>query len=198
MEFDGEFAITFGILSEYFEAQPSAGLTEVYYQAFKHWEYEDFKKGCERVMDKRVYKGLPKIPEIKEAIYGNLEDRAALAYHTMINALKRVGSWQTVIFEDGAIGQAIDAMGGWEYVNNITIDEWKFRRKDFESLYIAHTNRGDTKPFTCFGLFDKINGTSGHISQNKPILITRSGEHSEVERSPEEQKLLPGGGVKAA
>ncbi len=189
-----EFYCIFRVMSEYYGAHPSNSLMEIYWQAFKSWTTEDFQKACNAVMFTKKFRDqrqpLPLIPEIIEAVFGKPEDRAALAYHTLVEAMRRIGSWETVIFEDGAIGQAIDAMGGWEYVNGITIEEWKFRRRDFESLYLAHTNRGDNEPVTCPGAFDKINGTTGYEGRNKPILVTRDRKFLEYEKPKTSPRLL--------
>ena len=177
-----QFSIIFGILAEYFGAQPSKGLTKIYYESFKKWREEEFKRACEIVMRSRVYNGLPKIADIVEAIQGKPEDKAALAYHALVDAMKRVGSWETVLFEDGAISRAVEAMGGWEYVNGIGEDEWKFRRKEFESLYLAHMRRGDNQPQKCFGTFDRINGSNSQDGWNKPVLIQDATRAQVVEK----------------
>lgn len=125
---------------------------------------------CRRAMETRVYNGLPKVGELKELLYGKREDLAALAYQKLVETMKRIGHYETVIFEDGAIGKAVEAMGGWEAVNDIPLDEWKFRRKEFESLYLANLSRRPG-PVTCYGAFDKINGATGQIGWNKPVSI---------------------------
>lgn len=185
-----DFYCIFKVMSEYYGAQPSNALMEIYWQAFKGWSTDDFQRACNAVMFTRKYSKLPLIPEIIEAVHGKSEDRAALAYHALVETMKRVGHWETVVFEDGAIGQAVDAMGGWEYVNTITVEEWKFRRKDFESLYVAHTNRGDTDPVTCYGAFDKINGQNRQEGWNKPVLVTRDRKFLEYEKPKTEPRLL--------
>jgi hypothetical protein len=147
---------------------------EIYWAAFKNWELEDFKKACNIVMQTRVvYASLPKIPEITQALYGKEEDRAALAYQLLVKAMRDIGPWHTVIFEDGAIGRAVQVLGGWEAVNEWSIDEWKFRRKDFESLYLANLRAGNTKPVRLDGAFDRLNAIAGFKSFNPPVLITR-------------------------
>jgi len=107
-----QFGVVFGMMAEYFDAKPSEGVTKIYFESFKDWEFEDFKKACQTVMQNRVYNGLPKIIEIKEALYGKVEDQGALAFQSLMNAIRNIGPWETVIFEDGAIGKAVEALGG--------------------------------------------------------------------------------------
>ena len=166
-----EFGIVFAVMAEYFGAAPSEGLTQVYYELLKDLPIEHLKRACRNVMESRVYNSLPKVAEIKEAIYGNSQDLPVLAYQKLVETMKRVGPWDTVIFEDVAIGKAIEAMGGWEAVNDIPLDEWKFRRKEFESLYIANLRKGNTDPVKLFGAFDRINGATGQQGWNKALFI---------------------------
>lgn len=48
--------------------------------------------------------------------------------------------------------------GGWEEVNEWTVENWKFQRKGFESLYLANLRRGNIEPMKIEGIYDKVNG----------------------------------------
>lgn len=165
------FGVIFLVMCEYFGVvNASEGLIEVYFELLKDLTIEEVKTACQRAMEVRIYNGLPKVGELKELLYGKREDLAALAYQKLVETMKRVGAWETVTFQDGAIGKAIEAMGGWEAVNEIPLDEWKFRRKEFESLYLANLSRRPGQ-VTCYGAFDMINGATGQIGWNKPVSI---------------------------
>lgn len=179
-----EFTPIFTVLCDYFGAKPSPGVAKLYFEAFKNWSVENFKRACSLICNSRVYPGLPKIPEIREMVEGKPEDQAALAYHTLIETIKRIGPWETVVFEDGAIGRAVEALGGWEQINEWSLDEWKFRKKDFEQFYLANLRSGRTEPITLYGAFDRINVASGQENFNKPVLVTK------------EMKFLPVGELK--
>jgi hypothetical protein len=171
-----EFGIVFAVMAEYFGATPSEGLTQVYYELLKDLPIENFKRACQTVMQSRVYNGLPKVAEIRETIEGKIEDKVALAFQSLVGTMKRQGAWETIIFQDGAIANAIQGMGGWEAVNEITIDEWRFKKKEFEQLYLAHFRRGNTQPKKVFGAFDRINEANGQQGWNKPVLVTKEME----------------------
>ncbi len=168
-----EFGIVFAVMAEYFGATPSEGLTQVYYELLKDLSIQDFKRACQTVMQSRVYNGLPKVAEIRETIEGRIEDKVALAFQSLVETMKRQGAWETIIFQDGAIANAIQGMGGWEAVNEIRIDDWRFRKKEFEQLYLAHFRRGNTQPKKVFGAFDRINEANGQQGWNKPVLVTK-------------------------
>lgn len=171
MNLEGFVAI-FALMSEYFDAKPSDALTEIYFNSFKNWSCEDFRKACQTVMDTRIYNGLPKIDEIVQALYGKEEDRAAIAFQTLIETIKNHGYWDSVIFEDGAISRTVETLGGWQKICEWSADEWKFRRKDFDSLYMANFRRGNTEQIKLVGMYESCNFTKGYTdSIPDPIFI---------------------------
>lgn len=174
-----EFFNAFKVMAEYFGVEPSEALMEIYWQTFKGWSLENLKKAYGMVMRTQKFPRLPFIYEIEEAIYGPIQDQAAIAYQTLVQTIKRIGPWETVIFEDGAIAGAVEGLGGWEEINLWSTDEWKFRKKDFEQLYLAHLRQGRTQPTRLVGAFDRINESNGQEGTNAPILVTR------------EMKLIP-------
>ena len=179
-----EFSVVFAVMCEYFDAKPSEGLTQIYYEDLKALSMEDLKNAFKILRNTRIYKGLPKIAEIKDVILGRIEDQAPIAYQILIETMKRVGPWETVIFEDGAIGKTVEAMGGWEHLNEMPFEEWKYRKKEFEQLYMVNIKSGRNEPIKLSGCFDHINATTGHEGFNKPILITK------------DMKFIEGGEVK--
>jgi hypothetical protein len=153
MKFE-EFSIIFGIMAEYFGAQPSEGLTNIYFNAFESWEFKDFETACQSVINNRQYNGLPKIVEIEEALCGKTEDAAAIAWQSLMSTLKDHGYWDSVTFEDGAIGRSIEAMGGWVVVSGWSIEEWRMRKKEFDALYMANFRRENNDPIKLTGVFE--------------------------------------------
>jgi len=174
-----EFYMSFKILCEYYSATPSEALSEIYWQAFKDWSFEDFKRACSMVMQTRVYSSLPKIPEITEGLYGKVEDAAAIAWQSLMNTLRDHGYWESVVFEDGAIGRAVEAMGGWVVVSGWTIEEWRMRRKEFDALYLANLRRGNNEPVKLTGVFEVNNG--GQFEEFIPKSVTVKSQNRAVE-----------------
>lgn len=170
MDFE-QFSPLFIILGEYFNAQPSSGLTRIYFNAFKDWAFEDFKEACQNVMNARQYNGLPKIDEIREAFYGKAADSASIAWQSLMNALRDHAYWDSVIFKDGAIGRAIEAMGGWIAVSGWTIEEWRMRRKEFEAIYLVNLKLGNNSPIKMTGMIEMINGERFKEFNQKSITI---------------------------
>ncbi len=143
-----EFLAIMALMEEYFEKSLSKSVGELYWKAFKNWSKQDFEKACDRLIRTRVFPGFPKIAEIYEALNGSYEEKVAKAYSVLMDALREYRRDQTVTFDDGAIGHAVEAMGGWEAVHDISPEDWKFKRAEFESLYKGYVLRGMTEPVT--------------------------------------------------
>jgi hypothetical protein len=171
-----DFAVVFAILIDYFGAKPSEAVSNIYFEAFKNWSLEDFKKACQSIMESRIYNGLPKIAEIKEALIGNIEDAKILAYQSLLRATES-GGYISVVFKDGAIGRAVQGMGGWQRVCEMTLDDWKYRRKEFESLYALYLHRGETDPVRLIGLFEANNNQVEGWKQFTPKDIVIEAEN---------------------
>jgi hypothetical protein len=88
-------------------------------------------------------KFMPKPADIVRHIDGLPDEKAVHAWAMVYKAISRVGSWGSVEFDDPAIHQAIDTMGGWIKLCSITIDELPFKQREFEKLYLQATKNKD-------------------------------------------------------
>ena len=78
----------------------------------------------------------PTVPDIRSRIEGSVEDRAALAWASVLRAMARWGYYDSVRFPDPAIHFAISQMGGWMHLCATLKDETiPFRGKDFAQYY---------------------------------------------------------------
>ncbi len=188
-----EFTFVFSVLCEYFNAQPSEALTQIYFDAFKAWEAEKFKAACRVLIETRTYSGLPRIAEIREAAEGKADDRVRIAYQTLMETLRHHAYWDSVVFEDGAIARAVEDMGGWIRVSEWTLEDWKYRRKEFEQLYMAHLKQGNCEPARLTGQFERDNGAKGLEDQiPKPVFISDRSKQVGIGRASVPLRLLAG------
>lgn len=189
-----EFTVVFNVLCEYSNSTPSHGLTMIYFEDLKDLTIEEFKQAFQVLRNTRVFNGLPKIAEIKEAIYGKTEDLVSFAWESLMETLRNHAYWDSVIFEDGAIGKAVETMGGWQRVSEWTSEEWRFRRKEFESLYLANLRRGNTEPIKLIGVFETHNGEEFKEFTPKEIIV-KSKNLVPIESRKKRIKLIIGGSV---
>jgi hypothetical protein len=84
----------------------------------------------------RAEKFFPTLADIAARIDGSSEDRAALAWTTVVHAVERIGRVHSVRFSSPAIHYAIEHMGGWQSLcSTLTGVEIKWRGKDFARFF---------------------------------------------------------------
>lgn len=78
---------------------------------------------------------LPMPADIVKLIEGGSDDVALQAWAKVSRAVRSVGNYQSVVFDDAIIHYAIENMGGWISLGKKTEDEWPFLRNQFVTLY---------------------------------------------------------------
>ena len=113
----------------------------------------------------------PQPADIVFFLEGGTEDRALFAWSRVESAIRHVGPYQTVVFDDPAIHAAIDGMGGWMLLCNMSDDELPFRRNEFVKRYRALAERGVFEyPRRLVGIAEHHNSADGH-ELPEPVLI---------------------------
>ena len=121
---------------------PSAAKIEFYFKALSDLSIEEVETGALRVANTKTMKVFPTPAEIREAVRGKAEDLAVIAVDKIQNALRGVGGYESVCFDDPVIHLIIQNYGGWAKLSDIIQDEWKWIRKEFEKHYKVYAGRG--------------------------------------------------------
>ena len=82
--------------------------------------------------------------ELVTGVSGNLEDRACVEAGNVLQAVKRVGAYNSVKFDD-PVTQAVisQGFGGWvKLCNELKSTEEKWFQKDFVRIYQAYAREG--------------------------------------------------------
>jgi hypothetical protein len=146
---------------------------ELYFRALEDLEIEDIERAAMEIVRNRVFNGMPKPAEIRETIQGTKEDAAVIAWGKVDAAVRKHGPYPSVQFDDPAIHSAIELMGGWVEFQNVPLDEWKWRRKEFERAYSILVDRGGHSAYLP-GWVEQRNLSEGH-RQPAPIRIGSGG-----------------------
>jgi len=129
------------MLGELFDKEISDVLKSAYWQALDPYADIDVEAAFKRLVT--TAKFFPKPAEIIEAIRGPQQDRAVLAWAKVNQAVKDHGPYASVRFDDPAIHSTLELMGGWAQFQDCSLDEWKWRQKEFERLYPMMVRRGN-------------------------------------------------------
>ena len=159
-EQDERFLFVMAALAEATGQEAGAFKIKIYAQALADVPVEAIEQAAWTIIRGRTTASFPKVAEIREALGGKPEDAALLALEKVERAIREIGGYTSVIFDDPVIHRVISAFeGGWIGICEMTHEEWKWARKDFERLYKAFSSQGvsDTTPVKLYGRHDREN-----------------------------------------
>lgn len=115
---------------------------------------------------------LPKPADVVKMLGGRTQDRALMAWAKVDKAVRSVGTYESVVFDDPVIHRVIHEMGGWVGFGQKSEDEWPFVGKEFENRYRGYVMRGEVPeyPRCLIGISQSHNERNG-IDSNPPRLI---------------------------
>jgi len=177
------------LVCELFDKTLSDMMKDLYWKVLDPFSDEQ----CEKAFKEIIYSSrfFPKPVDFVEILRGKKADRATEAWIEVLNAIKRIGNYESVKFADPVIHSVLQVMGGWdELAATTTVDEEKWKQKEFEKLYQVMERRGN-HPTYLPGTFEM---------QNTPQMIAmyeeRIGEKWEqkiIEIGFEEQRQIAEG-----
>lgn len=158
------FAKCMAILAESFTQEYSSKKIDIYYQALKDLPIENIERAVWNLVNTRTTATFPKVAEIRESINGKTEDRAILALAKVERALREVGAYNSIVFDDPIIHKVICSFdNGWIGIADMTTEEWIWGRKDFIRLYEAYSNNGVHEvPHRLLGRIETDNENKGY------------------------------------
>lgn len=110
--------------------------TMLYFERLKRFEIDQVENALGRGQDR--WKFFPAIPEVIEAIEGSPDDRTLAAWTRVETALREVGTYQSVTFDDPILHATVMQMGGWFAAwewERLDERDYGFKRLEFTRLY---------------------------------------------------------------
>jgi len=158
---------------------------EIYFKHLVDLRYEDIERAFNAVIRTRTTASFPKIAEILEAVNGKVEDRAEIAFQSVLHSKNFYAS---VEFEDGTIGKVIDAMGGYQAICDWQEDEIKWHRKEFVKLYAMYDARGPWPIKKFIGEIEANNSLRGFTDMIPPTIQIEDANQVALPRVKKELK----------
>lgn len=123
------------------------------------------------VGDPETGRFMPKPADLIRLIDGTATERSLIAWGKVLEAMRRVGAYRSVIFDDGAIHAAIEDLGGWPKLCRSTADELPFVQRRFCDAHRVYATRPDMRyPPHLVGDHEAANALGGHTSQPPAIV----------------------------
>ncbi len=150
----------------------SPELVSIYWEGLREFSFEDVKTAVNlHVRNPDTGQFMPKIADVVKFIEGNTLTQAMRAWQKVNEAMRRVGTYSTVVFDDPIIHAVIADMGGWVPLGMVQNEEWSFKAREFEKRYQTYKVKGPQNyPNRLIGVFEVENGKNGFETPD-PVLI---------------------------
>lgn len=115
---------------------------------------------------------MPKPADVVKMLSGSTADAALQAWANVDRAVRVIGTYRDVGFDDALIHRVVYEMGGWIEFGRKTEDEWPFVRNEFVTRYRGYRMRSMAPdyPRVLVGIANAANSEKG-MTQEPPVLI---------------------------
>jgi hypothetical protein len=170
----GEFMMA---LSEIHGKVITALLNSLYWKTLEPFTDQE----CEAAFKELIFssKFFPKPVDFLEILKGNKEDQAGRAWIKVIEAVRRIGNYESVKFDDPVIHSIFKFWGGWGVTADWRECDMKFKQKEFEKLYILMAS-GKKHPTYLPGYTEIKNDADGYHLQPEIIKIGFDDEQKRI------------------
>lgn len=171
-----EFLRLLTTTGKYYRVDMTPDLLEMYWTGLEQFDLAAIRQALNaHVANPDTGQFMPKIADIVRALGGTTQDAALLAWAKVHRAIRLVGAYMDVAFDDPLIHWCINDMGGWVRLCQTSEDELPFRAKEFENRY-----RGGMR------------GTLAVPIASVPRLIGIANAHNEAKGLPSTGPVLIG------
>lgn len=152
-------------------------MLEMLFSAMENYNLEDIRRGLSgHVKNPDTGQFPPKPSDVIKHISGSSQSSAGEAWAKVDYAIRCIGNYRTVVFDDPKIHAAIERLGGWVKITTLDGNEYPFIQNHFLKIYQGFTVNPPTKyPNKMIGACEHQNEQeSGFLrgkADNQPVLI---------------------------
>ena len=168
----------------------SDSMLDLAFGALAPYSIEDVRKGITaHIRNPDTGQFPPKPADVIKHVSGNSQSAGGEAWAKVDRAIRCVGNYRSVVFDDPKIHAAIERLGGWQKVSMTDEKEYPFLRNNFQKLYQGFT----VQPPESFPR--KLIGTCEHEnSQHSGFKRGRPQDEPVMIGNPERARLVYQGG----
>lgn len=171
-DFDEFENVISGVGDLYGKKMSEWGLS-IWWEALKNYDLLAIRDALSKhVRNPDTGQFMPKPADVVKMIGGSTVDSALVAWTKVDKAVRQVGTYADVVFDDPVIHRVIDDMGGWIAMGTKTESDWPFVAKEFENRYRGYSIRGSIPEYqnVMVGIANAQNQQHGFDNQ-EPVLI---------------------------
>lgn len=162
-------------LSDYYGKEMSKGVIGLYWEGLRQYDYEAIEKAAWAHTQNPDEAGrwMPRVSDLNKVLQGSNSDQSQIAWAKVDAAVRRIGTYQDVVFDDPIIHRVIADMGGWVQLGSKDDAAWPFVAKEFETRYRGLRMRTEPLqyPPRLIGIAGTHNSEKGMQNAAPPVLI---------------------------
>ncbi len=131
-------------ISDYYGKVLAEGVIDLYWQGLRQYDIDAVQKAFwEHTQNPDNGQFMPKIADVSRNLQGRTTDQASIAWSKVDAAIRKIGTYRDVVFDDGVIHRVISDMGGWIGFGMKNESDWPFVAREFENRYRGFKMRGE-------------------------------------------------------
>lgn len=174
--------IMIGLAENYGQTVTKEGL-KLRFDALRQFSLEEVTNAAMGMLYDRKWSSMPTVADFRDYMCGGTaEDKAEVEAGKVVEAVRHVGAYRSVVFDDPVTQAVISrAFGGWvRLCREMTDREEKFFRKDFARAYGSYSRQGIRVGGVLLGLSESENVGRGLEYREAPRLIGDSSKAQQV------------------
>lgn len=170
------FASLITALADYYEKTLSKGVLSLYWEGLRQYDYEAIEKAAwaHTQLPDEAGRWMPKVSDINKMLTGRTTDQSQIAWSKVDRAVRTVGPYSDVAFDDPIIHRVISDMGGWVAICGKEEKEWPFIAKEFSTRYQAFKMTGESPEHPRY-LIGMANAQNTHSGQQQGLQVRLLG-----------------------
>jgi hypothetical protein len=187
-----EFVGMVSAVTELYGKAASEFTIGIWWAALRRYDLSAIRQAFDRhVRNPDTGQFAPKPADLIRMMGGTTQDSALVAWAKVDRALRVVGPYRSVVFDDALVHRVLTEMGGWVALGTKTEDEWPFIAKEFESRYRGYKMRNEVPeyPPVLVGMAEAQNQQVGFASE-PPMLIGHAPAAEKVRALGSNQPIL--------
>lgn len=190
----GPFAELLANVMSYYNRESSPFLLGVFWDALRRHEFEDVQRAFNlHAQDPDRGQFAPKVADLTRLLEGSTTTQGMRAWVKVAMAMRSVGAYRSVTFDDPLIHVVIAEMGGWIPLCRGMDEEMPFKARDFERRYASYRLRRELPAYTprLIGENEAENKLNGRKYEVQPVLVGDPRRAQQVLERGSNQPALP-------
>ncbi|MEE9452682.1 MAG: DUF6475 domain-containing protein [Gammaproteobacteria bacterium] len=179
-----EFAKLMGGIAALCDKDFSQVQAEIYWRSLKRFDFADVKRALQAHVDNPdTGQFLPKPADLIRQLEGSSDDKAYQAWSKVVKTIERIGSYDSVVFDDALIHAVLADMGGWIALCTNRTEQLKFLQHEFQKRYRRYLEQVPTNyPGVLNGVIARDNASAG-FDAPAPVFIGDKSKAGQVMQS---------------